>query len=34
VRRANAAYETALLLVPRLRERGYAFVGLDEVTIH
>jgi peptidoglycan/xylan/chitin deacetylase (PgdA/CDA1 family) len=30
----NAAYETTTLLVPELRRRGYAFVGLDEVTLH
>jgi peptidoglycan/xylan/chitin deacetylase (PgdA/CDA1 family) len=34
VRDGNAAYETTTLLVPELRSRGYAFVGLDEVTLH
>ena len=34
VRDGNAAYETTTLLVPELRRRGYAFVGMDEVTLH
>jgi peptidoglycan/xylan/chitin deacetylase (PgdA/CDA1 family) len=33
-RAGNAAYETTQVLVPRLRERGYRFVGLDQVTFH
>jgi peptidoglycan/xylan/chitin deacetylase (PgdA/CDA1 family) len=32
-RAGNAAYETTMLLVPALRDRGYGFVGLDEVTL-
>jgi hypothetical protein len=34
VKRGNAAFETAVRLVPMLRERGYRFVGLDEVIAH
>lgn len=34
IKNGNRAYETARLLVPELRRRGYRFVALDEVSLH